>query len=251
MAKHFVPHAGSFSTLVQKYKSSVKALIHNSPPSVHSTCCVIKAVLYPLLLLLVSISTTLPFLLLPCPIFFFSQNCCPSLSCSVALLLQMLSHTLSHTLSGHILLILFLLFYFHACSLCLSLSCALPRIKISLSPFSVCLSASHISSSLNYSSLRLTLGSAVLSMTLHFFAAHTSSSSSSSSILPGGQLAFFTTHGGSCFRVFSRSRAVASQAVMSLVCTTARAVMLGVQPVMVSSPSSGENLLQESLWYGV
>lgn len=59
LAKHFVPHASLFSTPVQKYRSSVKALIHNSPPSVHSTCCVIKAVVYPLLLPLVSISLTL------------------------------------------------------------------------------------------------------------------------------------------------------------------------------------------------
>lgn len=69
LAKHFVPHASLFSTPVQKYRHSVKAIIHNSPPSVHSTCCVIKAVLYPVFLPLVSISFT-PALFVLCTQFF-------------------------------------------------------------------------------------------------------------------------------------------------------------------------------------
>lgn len=62
------------------------------------------------------------------------------------------------------------------------------------SPSSVCLSPSHIFSP--FSSLPLpllTLYSTVLSMTLHF-----TTRASCSSTLPGGQLAFFTTHQGYC-----------------------------------------------------
>ena len=96
LAKHFVPHVGSFSTPVQKYRRSVKALMHNSPPSVHSTCCVIKAVLEPLLLRLVSISLSLS-LFLSLTLFFFLIVLF-AVSLSLSSVSDCLTHTHTHTL---------------------------------------------------------------------------------------------------------------------------------------------------------
>lgn len=70
----------------------------------------------------------------------------------------------------------------------------LPHTKhlFSFSPSSVCLSPSHIFSPCVSRSV-LTLYNTVLSMTLHF-----TTRASCSATLPGGQLAFFTTHQGYC-----------------------------------------------------
>lgn len=188
LAKHFVPHAGSFSTLVQKYRSSVKALIHNSPPSVHSTCCVIKAVLYPLLLPLVSISPALSFSY--CrhagQIFFLIVL----FFCNLTLfLLFSRSLCVLHCLTRYF----FLMSYFS--SFMLSVFVSFPRTKYLLSFFLRSLSAPLFLTSAHpwTIALWLTLYNAALSMTLHF-----TIHARSSSTLPGVQFAFFTTHQSYC-----------------------------------------------------
>lgn len=82
-------------TPVQKYRSSVKALIHNSPPSVHGTCCVIKAVLYPLLQL-VNLSHLMPCTLVSPNCFFRAVSHCLVQLFSCSLWCQT-PHTHTHT----------------------------------------------------------------------------------------------------------------------------------------------------------
>lgn len=158
---------------MQKYRSSVKALIHNSPPSVHSTCCVIKAVLYPLLLPLVSISPTLS----------FSCRCARFFFLIVRLFLRVVSHSL----------VLF------SCSLCCPTAHTLPVLFLS-SAVQTLSSPTHQKSSL---SLCLPLSLSPSRSPDYFCSAHClhkgsvrdsvhlTANARSRSALPQGQFAFF------------------------------------------------------------
>lgn len=134
--------------------------MHNSPPSVHSTC-VIKAVLYPLFA---------PLVCLPCCLtdFFLFLSFTPSLSCSLCV-----SDSLTHT---------------HSC-FCHILPLSFPCMPLSERALSWTLALPRTEYLFFFTILSTMQCYQWLNFTTH---------ASSISTLPGGQLAFFTTHRGYC-----------------------------------------------------